>query len=762
MKIGTTLRKTGKILLITILSLILLLVIVVTIALHSEKTITDLALEEVSAMFDAPVKVDEVSLLLFRNFPYATVEFSGFKLGVANKQHGDSVSYGANDTLLSLRKFYVSVKSRPLINNKIEIQKIEIEGFAFNYLVDTAGATNIDFLMASDTTTVEPEEEPIPVDTSASVLDMLLQNLTIRDITVNFRDKQMGAAAKIHIPEMDISGRVLDEYYAGKINGIVVLSNADFEGTNLSFMKKTSLAFDIDYEDGKIKIQSVDFLTDGAGIDAAGYAVLGDSIFMDMGVNLTHMDLKELSKYAPAEILKEYGVLSIDGKINIDTKIKGYYYDTLLLPAIETKISMSGGKVKTTEYPELAELSMQGDVFVPNVNDMSTMSAKFSSVKIATPKSTINMAFDVANFEKPRYTFKTNGTVTLDEFNDFLPDSTVEYISGAVDFALATNGVLPDDLGVNSADYFLDRTLLEVHLRDIATAVDAETEVKNFSADFYYNPSRDVALTDLTVSVPSYNVTIDNFTVKTKLIGSVSDMDNMGVNVDSLFFKMGNTSLVAKATVRGLKVPTYTLDANLQVDLDELKPHIPDTLVQHIAGRVGFKVNSYGTVDLDSVETQMMPIAFEQTTMQLDVADFSFAMPDDTLAKINSLNFSFAMANDTMRLDRFHANAHGIDMWIDSTEVWNVYKAMLLEQKDKSIIVNAHINLSDIDYAQFEPLMEEEEPKSGSIDPEGNSGANRQELAQSDGAPQTDLGNEAAAGTQKGTASASASAQAVA
>ncbi|MFO7863364.1 MAG: AsmA-like C-terminal region-containing protein, partial [Salinivirgaceae bacterium] len=35
-------------------------------------------------------------------------------------------------------------------------------------------------------------------------------------------------------------------------------------------------------------------------------------------------------------------------------------------------------------------------------------------------------------------------------------------------------------------------------------------------------------------------------------------------------------------------------------------------------------------------------------------------------------------------------------------------------------------------------------------------------LAQSDGAPQTDLGNEAAAGTQKGTASASASAQAVA
>jgi hypothetical protein len=92
--------------------------------------------------------------------------------------------------------------------------------------------------------------------------------------------------------------------------------------------------------------------------------------------------------------------------------------------------------------------------------------------------------------------------------------------------------------------------------------------------------------------------------------------------------------------------------------------------------------------------------------LKLAVRNLYLSIPDDTLVKVDNLSFDFDMADDTMLIDNFYANLHGIDLWIDSTEVWNVYKAFLLEQKDKTIIVNTNMKVSDIDYAMFAPFME--------------------------------------------------------
>lgn len=705
MKTVRVIKKTGKILLITLLSIIVLVLILVTIALHSENTITRMALDEVTEMFDAPVKVDNVELLVTRNFPYATVEFQGLKVGPSRKNQKNTADVSTSDTLLSLRKLYVSVKSRPLLNNKIEIQKIEIEGFSFNYFVDSTGATNIDFLLEEDTTAVE---EPETADTTASVLDVLLSNLTIRDVTVNYKDQTMDAAARLHIPEMDIAGRVLDEYYKGSLDGKVVLTNSRFGGTNLNLMNRTSLAFDVDYDDGAVELESLDFLTDGAKLFASGNAMIRDSIYMDMQFNLEDVNLKELSKYAPEEMLAEYGLKDMQGIINVNSKVKGYLYDTLLLPSVNAQLSLKNGKIITRDYPAVNTISFDGNVSVPDPNNMQTMVADFESFHLATPQSSVDVSFIVKNFEKPQYRVNTNATLTLNEFIALLPKGTVEYLEGKIDFQLSTRGILPDDLGMNSADYFLDRTNLAIKIRELSTAMDSIQKVENLNADFSYTPDRRFELTNVSLGAPGYNVVIDNITFMADILGKVSDMDNMGANIDSLYFQMGKTILNAKASVKGLKKPTFELTSDLNVDLDELRQHIPDSLVEKISGNISFALKSHGTINLDSVETHIMPIAFEQTDMGLKVRDFSFAMPDDTLTRLDHLNLDFAMANDTIRINDLHAQMHGMDFWMDSTEIWNVYKTFLLEQKDKKLIVNTHAKLSEFDYAMVVPLIEED------------------------------------------------------
>jgi hypothetical protein len=670
MKAKKIIGKTFKILLFTILSLIFLILVVAGIAFQSENTITGMALEEVENMFDAPVKVENVELLLFRNFPYATVEMSGVSLGTTKK---DSAHF-SSDTLLNLKKLYISIKTKPLIDNKIEIHKIEIEGFSFNYFVDSLGKTNIDFLTATDTTAVVEEDTTVTDTAASSPLDMLLQNLTIRDVTVKYADATMGTAAKVHIPEMDIQGRVLGEYYKGALKGKVELSNVKFESTNAYKMNETSLAFNLDYDDGKVKIEAIDFITDGAKLFVNGEAKLGDSIFTNLQINLEEVDIKELSKYAPQEMLDEFGVQNAEGYVNIHTKVNGYYYDTLLLPQVETQISFTDFKVKTRDYPELKHLSIKGKVEVPNAYDMSTMSAHFSSISIGTAKSSIDIAAKVSNFEKPTYNIRTRADISFDEFSDFLPKEDIKYLEGRLKLNFSSHGQLPTNLGMNSADYFMARTNIGMEFINISTAMDSTMEFKNFNAKFAYKPSKRIELKDLTVEAPGFGVNVKNFTFMADILGKVRDMNNMGMQIDSMYVDLGETKFDLKGKLQGLEKPDFDITTNLAVNIDQWLSYIPKEDVEHITGKIELALNTHGIIDLDSIETQMMPIAFEQTDLKLKVRDFEFAMPNDTLSKVDKLNLDFAMANDTMRIDNFHASMLGIDVWMDSTEIWNAYK----------------------------------------------------------------------------------------
>ncbi len=702
------LKKTGKILLIAILSILFLVIVLIAVALNSENTITQLALEEVSLMVKAPVKVDKVSLRLFRHFPRATVEFSGFTVG-KEFDNVDSANYQVTDTLVRLRKLYVSLKSKPLLDNRVEIDKIEVEGFMVNYLVDSTGATNFDFLMATDTTQVADSlqvEDAMPVDSSESLLNILLADLTISDVLLNYDDKSMKAAAKVRIPKVQIEGKVDGDNYSGLVKGSVELSDVRFDSTNVHLMHKSTLGFHVGYNNGAVDMKAIELITDGATITAKGNATLADSIGLDMAVNFTDFDFRELMKYAPSEILKEFGVLGVEGKLSIETKIKGYVYDTLLLPSVAAQISLKNGLVRTSEYPLIQKMNITGTVTVDNPNDLSTVNADFSQFSFATNKSTFDIACKASNLDKIKYDVSAKANLLLDEFSPFLPDSTAEYISGRILLDFQTHGVLPDDIGINSADYFLTRTKVNLKVRNLSTALDSINVVKNLSLDFDYQPNKKLAVKNLSLSAPGYGVELSPSSVLLQLVGNVADFDNLGINIKSFDFVMGSNSLSGTATLKGLNKPAFTLDGNVKVDLGEIRSFIPDSVVEHISGKVEMNINSYGTVNLDSIDAYINPIAFEQTRLDVKFRDFNFEMFGDTLAKVKNMNLDFAMADDTIRIDNFAANLHGIDLNIDSTQIWNVYKTFLLEQKDKQLIVNTHIRVSDFDYDKFAFLME--------------------------------------------------------
>ncbi|HQA76319.1 MAG TPA: AsmA-like C-terminal region-containing protein, partial [Salinivirgaceae bacterium] len=686
----------------------------------SENTITQLALEEVSHIVKAPISIENVSLRLFRNFPNATVEFNGFTIG-KEFENQDSANFEITDTLVRFRKLYVSVKTKPLLSNRIEINKIEIEGIKLNYFVDTAGITNFDFLIASDSTAIDSlEQEQIPIDTSKTVLNILLADLTIGDIELNYNDESLKAKARCFIPKIRVRGKVEDDDYRGSIKGSIELTDCAFDDTNLHLMQKTELGFNIDYKDGFAHINELELLTDGATIKSTGSVMLADSIGVDLAVTFKEFDIKELFKYAPAEITKEFGISEVNGILDIEAKIEGYVYDTLLLPSVNTKITLKNGTVITTEYPEIQKLNIDVAVQVDNPNDLSTVNANIKDLSFSINKSNFKISGKASDLDKIKYDLLVKSHININDFVSFIPDSTVEYITGIVALNMHTKGTLPEDIE-NSTDYFLSNTTLDLKIRNLNTALDSVNVIKNLGVDFYLMKGKNLSIRNLHLDLPEYALNLDPSSIAVQLIGDIDDLDNIKVNINSFNFITGNNSIVGYGKVKGLNKPDFELKTTIKIDIDEIKRFIPDSTAEQIAGKVELKIDTHGQVDLDSIDNYINPIVFEQTKIDLKVRDFDFEMFGDTLIKFNNMKFDMKMAQDTIKIDNFYAKLHGIDLKVNSTEIWNVYKAFILESKGVPLIIaNTDISLSEVDYNKFAHLLKSDEDETEAETKAGN------------------------------------------
>lgn len=703
--------KSIKILLITLFIVIVLVSIALAVVMNNQTKVTKIALEEVSNMIKAPVSINEVSLTLFHSFPLATVELSGLTVG----SNADTANIVPEDTLVFIDKVYISLNSKLILEEKYEVEKIEIEGTKLSYLVDTAGKTNFDFLMESDTSIAEVPDT-LQVDTSTSILDVLLKDLSLKNVSVKYDDRSMKAAAFVQIPELNLSAKILDESYKADLDGSIKLSDVAFDTTNIHLMEQSTLNFNVNYDNDKIKINNFELFSDGLNIASSGNTALGDSIFMDLKLAVKEMDLKELSKYVPKEMLSEFGVEDFTGNININSDIKGYYFDTLLLPEVMASISFADGFVKTKDYPEIQKLAFSGDISAPNAYDLKTISLDFDNFEIQTPQNTIKTNFSVSDLEKPTYKLNLAGNFNFDEIEPFLPDSTLEYLTGKMDITVSTAGTLPDDLGPASTDYFMRNTAMTVNVRNVSTAMDSVQEIKNLNFNFKYTPSKYISINNLHFEAPGYDIKLEPALLKAQLSGNVNYLNTLACRIDSFYFKTGSNMLTGSAYFKNIDKPTYRINTKIDLDFDELTKYIPDSTVEHISGKLNLTAKSYGTLNLDSIDTQIMPIVFEQTEIETKLDKFEFEMFDDPLIKVDKMSFDFAMKDDTIKIDNFWTYVHGFKVNIDSTEIWNAYKAALLEQRDKELIVNTHIKTNYIDYAKVEKLMndflEESEPES--------------------------------------------------
>lgn len=699
MSIARVLKKVAKIIGITLLVVVLLLTGILVVAKYNENRIAHYALGKVSEMIQAPVECDSLSLLLLRRFPYATVEFNGFKLGPTT----DTANWPRQqlfDTLLSFDRVFVSLKTMPALRSKFEIQAVELSGLNLNYSVDTAGVSNFDFLLSPDTAAID--------DTTRLILNVLLQNLTLTNVALAYKDDRLPAMAHALIPRLHLEGRIDDQYYAGLLSGNIVLHRCAFSDYHVELMERTNIDFDVNYDDGHAHINALNIASDGLDLAINGEANIADTIFFDIHSNIKNLDIKEVSKYAPEKLLRQFGVGEVAGTVQSTAHVRGYFRDSLFDPSLKAQVNMRQCKVELDSLPALEHLDLISSIDAPNLFDLSTIKADITKLDLRSSRSRVKVQGWIRNLMQPNYSVNADLHLSLDEANLFVPKEVMQHVGGDVHTTLSTSGSLPNDItSPSSIDYFLDRTSLTLNLDRVSAALDDTLQVRDLSLDFVYKPNRTFSLSKLQADAPTFGVSLGKSLLSGSVLGRVADMDNMGARLDTFYLQAGGANIGGRAFVKGLKRPRYRINTTANVAFDDMiRSFIPDSLLDHIDGRISLGLRSHGQVNLDTIDiNKLLPIVFEQSKMKLAVRDLNFGLFEDTLVRLSNLQLDMAMANDTLRIDNLHGIAHGVDFWVDSMEVWNIYRAYLQRKPGATLIAQTGIRLGDIDYATFAHLV---------------------------------------------------------
>jgi hypothetical protein len=688
-------KKVLKIFSITIGVLLMVIIMLSVIAKLEEKKIADMALQKISESIKAPLVIGDISLSLLRKFPLATLEFKDVRLGSPNAFGLSDSSILGEETLASIEKVYVSVKSIPLFRGEFKIMKVEIKGVDFSYIVDTQGTSNIDFLL--DTF----QNDSTVSDTTSISLSVLLKELMLRDIHCNYYDSLNLISAQLIIPKAKVEGEIKNDYLHGSAKGVLKFTNCNYKTSTLHFMNETEINFDAGYSGDSVDVRELIVGTDGANFNITGSVVQKDTIEANIHIEGTKINIGEIIKYAPKQTLKDIGLTKASGMLNMKASICGFISDSIL-PEVKVEVEMKNGRIQTTGYPSLQNISFAGYLTNGKMRNNETTSIYFRKFHAETGQSSVDMSFSLKNLDRINYKVNTDIEINLGDFNEYIPDTILSEAKGQISASVATKGVLPDSVGNDFIDYVLETSRVKLTLNNLFIALDSTLTLDSLSGQFAYELNH-VTARDLHVNIPNYTVNINNTSFDAQLSGKPSQHESVGIDLKSFQIKTDSCAFYGSAKIQNLKAPEFSINSTIKLNLSEISNFLPDTLVNKLSGEITAQIASGGKLNLDSIPDQINDLIFRNSSFRINFDRVSIDMPD-TLMNVKEFSGIVTMKPDTIEIDNTSGVYCGIDFSIDSTKIVNLYNSVITNQVSQ-LYVDGRFNLGDLDYAMFAPFM---------------------------------------------------------
>ena len=513
-------KKTLKILGITIGSLLGLIIIVASIAIwivFTPERLTPIANKYLGKMLSCEYQLNSAELTFFSTFPYFCVDINEFALY-------NSKTSSSSDTLLSVPKVRASIDLMSLVkeNEIIVDEAFLMDGYA-NLYTDSLGKTNYDVIALASS------DEESDTTSSFSLPNLDIKSFYIKNLSIDYCDRSAGIEAsleklnlKVFADLSSVGGKGVLEFNTF-VKSAILSGEEYLNNQELSFRLPLNLQLQdnllLTLEDANITLD--DFL-----IGITGTALQeGDGYVLDMKLVMDRWNIDSLMTIVPKPIIAMIDGMSASGKLSMDAMVKGKY-DSNLFPKILANISLENVTYSNAELPYDFEKIYCEAMASIDLSKDSISSLKLERLNAKMDDSYFSISGDVDDLMGEMISSLTlNGSVDIVNVLPFLSDSLnvvaegilspkmkIKFDKNQLDKGDYFGMDIKGDLGLKNLDLIYDDTLfvrspkMDVSLFTIKNTKKINAIASSHELDFTYGSGIAAQMKDPYIKIVSSDV----------------------------------------------------------------------------------------------------------------------------------------------------------------------------------------------------------------------------------------------------------------
>ncbi|MCA1756175.1 MAG: hypothetical protein LC649_01805 [Bacteroidales bacterium] len=338
-------KRTGKVILTTILIIFLLLLLLPVLF---KGKIGEQVVKVANEHIEANLSFSGFSLSLIRNFPNLTFSLNDLVITGRDKFEGD--------TLAGLRSFRLVFDIGSVLSKEgYVVRSVVIDKPVVNAIALADGSVNWDIMKESDEAPVTGEAGEEGTQDGSSTLKARLESLELRNGRLTYRDKGSDISAVIDNVNLHLTGNM-----AESVTDMVL--DVDMEGISFlmdgtSYLKEAVARglFDLsaDLEQMKFALNENSLSLNELMLTMSGTVAMdGDKVMTDIQFGTGETGFRDILSMVPAFYLSGFEDMQADGTLILNGTASGVYSGAdSLYPDISVGIMVNNGSVSYADLP---------------------------------------------------------------------------------------------------------------------------------------------------------------------------------------------------------------------------------------------------------------------------------------------------------------------------------------------------------------------------------------------------------------------------
>ncbi|MBR2358819.1 MAG: AsmA family protein [Bacteroidaceae bacterium] len=591
-----------KIAKITGIILVCILALMFILPFAFQGKIKEAVIAEGNKLLNAEFGFDGLDISLFKAFPKASVGIEGFWLKGINEFE--------NDTLVYAGEARVAVDIMSLFSDTgFDISKVLLADTKVKAIVLEDGRPNWD-VMKTDSTAIVEEE-----DTTATSFRIKLQQLSVENLNIIYDDRQGNMYADIQGFNATCSGDMTTDNTSIDLEALI--NALTFKMDGVPFLSKARIEaginVDADLKNNKftLKENNVALNAIKAGIDGWVAIPTDAPMAMDLKLNTSDINFKEILSLIPAIYAKDFETLKADGTVSLSAFAKGEMKgDTL--PQFEANMTVKNGSFRYPALPAGVDaINVNASVQNPGgiVDATEVNIHQFSLTMLGNPFAvTANVKTPISD---PDFNLTANGTLDLGQIKNIYPLED-----------MSLNGVITANMSLGGRLSYIDKEMYDkfnatgsINLREMLLKMKDMPDIAIQKSTFAFTPKQ-LNLSETTVHIGNNDITADcrfenymAFALKGKTLKGQLNVHSNHFNLNDFMTAEGDTVIAAAADTTatenieatGVIVVPKNIDFNMNVDMAEIL--FDKIAIKNLNGKLLVKD---GTVDMKNLSMSTM------------------------------------------------------------------------------------------------------------------------------------------------------------